>query len=171
LLVLVAVFATLQISQGFQLSPPGTNNALSRRNECNTKLSVASQDTTETTETTTEKIPYSISRGDGSTGGGGRAMPNKKNQNAAVEQSAVEEGNEEDELNEELKRPKVGAEMPHGRPSWFRVPAPSQGTSVGASHVTTLCAAPYHTYSMRLRLNSMICTLLTQSCPFRLCSC
>jgi hypothetical protein len=27
-----------------------------------------------------------------------------------------------------LKRPKVGAEMPHGRPSWFRVPAPSQGT-------------------------------------------
>jgi hypothetical protein len=27
-----------------------------------------------------------------------------------------------------LKRPKVGAEMPQGRPSWFRVPAPSSGT-------------------------------------------
>lgn len=27
----------------------------------------------------------------------------------------------------ELKRPKVGAEMPVGRPSWFHVPAPSQG--------------------------------------------
>jgi hypothetical protein len=125
LLALVAVFATLQISQGFQLSP-GTNNALSRRKNEYTRISVASQDTDITTETTTPKVPYSVSRGDGSTGGGGRSMPNKKNQNAGVEQSTVEE----DELNEELKRPKVGAEMPHGRPSWFRVPAPSQGTSV-----------------------------------------
>jgi hypothetical protein len=29
----------------------------------------------------------------------------------------------------ELRRPKVGAEMPVGRPSWFHVPAPSQGAS------------------------------------------
>jgi hypothetical protein len=114
LLALVAVFATLQISEGFQLST-GTNNVLSRRR---TLLSVASQDT----EKATEKIPYSISRGDGSTGGGGRSMPNK---NAGVEQNNTVEDDDE-----ELKRPKVGAEMPHGRPSWFRVPAPSQGMSM-----------------------------------------
>eukprot|EP00957_Ditylum_brightwellii_P172520 13134532-Ditylum_brightwellii.AAC.1 len=38
-------------------------------------------------------------------------------------------GNEEEEegdKNDNLVRPKVGAEMPKGRPSWFRVPAPSQ---------------------------------------------
>ena len=120
LFALVAVFATLQISQGFQLSP-GTNNALSRRRNERTLLSVASQDT----EKATEKIPYSISRGDGSTGGGGRPMPNK--QNSGAEQNTVED---DEDGEEELKRPKVGAEMPHGRPSWFRVPAPSQGTSM-----------------------------------------
>ena len=27
-----------------------------------------------------------------------------------------------------LRRPKVGADMPDGRPAWFKVPAPSQGT-------------------------------------------
>jgi hypothetical protein len=130
LLALVAVFATLQISQGFQLSP----KILSRRkNEC-TILSVASQDT----EKTTAKVPYSISRGDGSTGGGGRPMPNKQNNNAGVEQSAVEEGNDDYNEDGELKRPKVGAEMPHGRPSWFRVPAPSQGTCTIMADVTTL---------------------------------
>jgi len=32
----------------------------------------------------------------------------------------------EDEEQDGLRRPKVGAEMPNGRPSWFRVPAPSQ---------------------------------------------
>jgi hypothetical protein len=116
LLALVAVFATLQISQGFQLTPGTNTNALSRRNEC-TRLFVASQDTDTSTESK-EKISYSISRGDGSTGGGGLPMPNKN----AVEQ--VEEDTDE------LKRPKVGAEMPLGRPSWFRVPAPSGGKSV-----------------------------------------
>jgi hypothetical protein len=49
--------------------------------------------------------PYAISRGDGSTGGGGVAM-----------------------RQDERVRPKVGADMPKGRPSWFHVPAPSQGT-------------------------------------------
>ncbi|CAJ1966711.1 unnamed protein product [Cylindrotheca closterium] len=51
-------------------------------------------------------LPYIVARGDGSTGGGGLPMPR-----------AVEDDG--------LKRPKVGAEMPNGRPSWFRVPAPS----------------------------------------------
>jgi hypothetical protein len=116
MLAVVAVVATLQMSQGFQLAPGA--NALSRRKECTTRLSVASQDATTATETTA-KVPYSISRGDGSTGGGGLPMPNHQKVNA-VEQ--VDD--------EELKRPKVGAEMPLGRPSWFRVPAPSQGKSI-----------------------------------------
>jgi lipoic acid synthetase len=55
-----------------------------------------------------ERVPYEIARGDGSTGGGGLPMPSSlQNEDALV-------------------RPKVGAEMPQGRPSWFRVPAPSQ---------------------------------------------
>mmetsp|Transcript_35080 Transcript_35080/g.64555 ORF Transcript_35080/g.64555 Transcript_35080/m.64555 type:complete len:390 (-) Transcript_35080:653-1822(-) len=53
------------------------------------------------------KKPYVVERGDGSTGGGGLPMPKS--------------------ADDELVRPKVGAEMPKGRPSWFRVPAPSQG--------------------------------------------
>jgi len=54
-------------------------------------------------------VPYVAARGDGSKGGGGLPMPHSS----------------DDE--DSLKRPKVGAEMPHGRPSWFRVPAPSTG--------------------------------------------
>jgi hypothetical protein len=33
--------------------------------------------------------------------------------------------NEEEDAASSLRRPKVGAEMPIGRPSWFKVPAPS----------------------------------------------
>jgi hypothetical protein len=32
----------------------------------------------------------------------------------------------DDEKDDTLRRPKVGADMPQGRPSWFHVPAPSQ---------------------------------------------
>jgi hypothetical protein len=60
-----------------------------------------------------EKLPYAVARGDGSTGGGGLAMP----------KVTAEE-------DQGLRRPKVGAEMPVGRPSWFRVPGPSQGKHV-----------------------------------------
>lgn len=59
------------------------------------------------------EIPYVISRGDGSTGGGGLPMPNG--------------WSSDDNDKNELRRPKVGAPMPQGRPSWFHVPAPSQG--------------------------------------------
>jgi hypothetical protein len=69
-----------------------------------TRLNVASKESDMTVA-----VPYVVARGDGSTGGGGLPMPKE------------EDG---------LKRPKVGAEMPHGRPSWFKVPAPSQGTQV-----------------------------------------
>eukprot|EP00980_Cylindrotheca_fusiformis_P011703 scaffold2783_cov129-Cylindrotheca_fusiformis.AAC.4 len=73
-----------------------------------TSLPIASRETAsiEITDEEEKAIPYSIARGDGSTGGGGLPMPN----------TVDEDG---------LTRPKVGAEMPLGRPSWFRVPAPS----------------------------------------------
>ena len=113
-----------QESRGFS-SPV---RPLSQRRRPAVSLAVASsQDlSTPTTDTDTEtsstektthnnkdnaaNVPYAIARGDGSTGGGGKAMPKATKE---------EEG---------LVRPKVGAEMPVGRPDWFRVPAPSQGT-------------------------------------------
>jgi hypothetical protein len=49
-------------------------------------------------QTTERDIPYVISRGDGSTGGGGVPMPHAST--------------EEDEM--DLRRPKVNAEMPEG---------------------------------------------------------
>jgi len=63
-----------------------------------TSLSSTTEERTATLTTT----DYVKERGDGSTGGGGLLHG--------------EDG---------LVRPKVGAEMPKGRPSWFRVPAPS----------------------------------------------
>ena len=58
---------------------------------------------------------YEIARGDGSSGGGGVPMKKKTQQQSL----------EEDDENDGLVRPKVGAPMPNGRPSWFHVPAPS----------------------------------------------
>ena len=55
-------------------------------------------------------VPYIVARGDGSTGGGGLPMPHESENGGSG-----------------LARPKVGVEMPKGRPSWFKVPAPSQG--------------------------------------------
>ena len=66
-----------------------------------------------------QEVSYVVSRGDGSTGGGGLPMPTA---NRDPEQASSSEGEEDG-----LVRPKVGAEMPNGRPSWFKVPAPSQG--------------------------------------------
>lgn len=58
-------------------------------------------------------VPYIVARGDGSTGGGGLPMPHEAGNSGNTGQA----------------RPKVGVEMPKGRPSWFRVPAPSHGVS------------------------------------------
>lgn len=73
---------------------------------------------------------YAALRGDGSTGGGGVAMPRSKGSHIDVglpmalhEITSDSKEKQQDGL---LRRPKVGAEMPKGRPSWFRVPAPSQ---------------------------------------------
>jgi len=58
---------------------------------------------------------YIESRGDGSTGGGGVPMKRRRNDG--------QPGTDDDV--EGLVMPRRGAEMPKGRPSWFRVPAPS----------------------------------------------
>ncbi|KAL3942053.1 MAG: hypothetical protein SGBAC_003681 [Bacillariaceae sp.] len=72
-------------------------------------LSVSQQEKVVEKSTKKEDASYIVARGDGSTGGGGLPMPKQL----------------ADEDDDGLKRPKVGAEMPNGRPSWFRVPAPS----------------------------------------------
>jgi N-terminal domain of lipoyl synthase of Radical_SAM family len=70
--------------------------------------------------TSKQKVPYAIARGDGTQGGGGVAMPKKH-----VINKHDSDDNEQQEELKKLRRPKVGAEMPKGRPDWFRVPAPS----------------------------------------------
>lgn len=110
-----------QESHGFQtISASHTRPAAARV----TAIHVASQEVSAEAETlaaaasipeessssssSSSSVPYAVARGDGSTGGGGLSMP-----------KATEE-------EDGLMRPKVGAEMPVGRPSWFRVPGPSQ---------------------------------------------
>lgn len=87
-----------------------------------TALKAATSDLPKNKESETNKTPYAVARGDGSTGGGGVSMPKRKT-------SDDQERSEVDTVDEDgLRRPKVGAEMPKGRPSWFKVPGPSQGT-------------------------------------------
>ena len=102
----------LHVSQGFS---PLEFARLGRAKLSTTRITVTAQNVTAESTTAThhhrqeveeEQVPYAIARGDGTKGGGGLAMPFQ------------EDG---------LRRPKVGAEMPIGRPDWFRVPAPSQG--------------------------------------------
>lgn len=69
-------------------------------------------------------VPYVIRRGDGSTGGGGLFMEKTMGHDDTSSRSG-------DETTLLLRRPKVGASMPIGRPDWFRVPAPSQNARNG----------------------------------------
>ena len=95
-------------------------------------LSSSSSSSSTSEETTlSENLPYIIARGDGTTGGGGLPMPNKKKTKKDVNEIIDDTSND----NNELRRPKVGAEMPIGRPSWFRVPAPSQSSQSRYSEV------------------------------------
>ena len=73
-----------------------------------------------------EVVPYIIARGDGTTGGGGLPMPDTLRKKKNQEIQNINDNDEDDDDDDGLRRPKVGAEMPLGRPSWFRVPAPSQ---------------------------------------------
>ena len=71
-------------------------------------------------------VPYVVARGDGMTGGGGLPMPKSKSSDKVDEAQKSQDTTDDAEDDDGLVRPKVGAEMPKGRPSWFRVPAPSQ---------------------------------------------
>jgi hypothetical protein len=75
---------------------------------------------------------YVMTRGDGSTGGGGVPMPIPTIQppplpkiDTSITISMDDDTDDTDHELLQLRRPKVGAEMPQGRPSWFHVPAPS----------------------------------------------
>ena len=89
----------------------------------------ASSETPNTEEENENILPYVITRGDGTTGGGGLPMPKRKSEiGKSLNPVSVVEPSKKDNEDEDdnLRRPKVGVEMPKGRPSWFRVPAPSQ---------------------------------------------
>ena len=73
-----------------------------------------------TTTSSSSSSSYVITRGDGSSGGGGVPMPHHTRTAASP---PVHDSDEDPSSS--LRRPKVGAEMPRGRPSWFKVPAPS----------------------------------------------
>ena len=83
-----------------------------------TILRVLSQEVSESLEeeTTQTKIPYVIARGDGSIGGGGLPMPHnhKYSSSSKNDEEDDEEDDEDDNEKEELRRPKVSAEMPLG---------------------------------------------------------
>ena len=106
-----------QESEGFSIQSPSLKRSPAAAlrvasQDVSTETKAAAGATTQDDDDITESVPYAIARGDGSTGGGGLSMPR------ATEE---EDG---------LVRPKVGAEMPVGRPDWFRVPAPSQGRNL-----------------------------------------
>jgi len=113
LIATVAPFLLGHVANSFSVHPQHGLRVSSR--------SALSSTTNEQTQTDAETkvVSYVESRGDGSTGGGGLPMPNRRQSNNEI-------GYEEEEDEDGLRRPKVGAEMPNGRPSWFRVPAPSQ---------------------------------------------
>lgn len=86
-----------------------------------------------------QPLPYIVMRGDGSTGGGGVPMPamTTSRREMLMNVSRREDLGEEEEEDAGVgttttpllvRRPKVGAPMPLGRPSWFHVPAPSTHT-------------------------------------------
>eukprot|EP00542_Grammatophora_oceanica_P011248 CAMPEP_0194030306 /NCGR_PEP_ID=MMETSP0009_2-20130614/3850_1 /TAXON_ID=210454 /ORGANISM="Grammatophora oceanica, Strain CCMP 410" /LENGTH=398 /DNA_ID=CAMNT_0038670241 /DNA_START=52 /DNA_END=1248 /DNA_ORIENTATION=+ len=97
--VIVLLTGTITRRQNFAVASfVPTDRFLNSLPKIPTSLSSTTEERTATLTTT----DYVKERGDGSTGGGGLLHG--------------EDG---------LVRPKVGAEMPKGRPSWFRVPAPS----------------------------------------------
>lgn len=86
-----------------------SNHALISSRGFETAVLSTTQKVDQLVSTSNDDVPYALKRGDGTTGGGGLV-----DKTATVEDGSL------------LRRPKVGADMPHGRPSWFKVPAPSQ---------------------------------------------
>jgi hypothetical protein len=124
IIAITIVFVVVDV-QSFQLSIPPQLHSIS------TSVLFSSVDEkTTTTRTTTsheqkEQLPYIVTRGDGSTGGGGIPMKTKTRRDDLEQGSrALLLLDTENEDNVNLVRPKVGAEMPMGRPNWFHVPAP-----------------------------------------------
>jgi len=133
--LLLPLAATAALVHSFTI-----NNHVARGNAPIVSPSSALFSTTEEATTATQQqqhtdeseISYVVARGDGSSGGGG--VPMKKKKKASAESTltstiAINESNNNnvnDEEDDGLVRPKVGAPMPNGRPSWFHVPAPSQ---------------------------------------------
>ena len=115
----------------FGVSTNGRTRTRTRTTPTTTEVRKSSLLQVSSTTNNDEEVPYIISRGDGTTGGGGLPMPNKNKQSNTIIQ------NEDDDESSELRRPKVGAEMPKGRPSWFRVPAPSQAIESRYNEVKT----------------------------------
>ena len=122
LLASIAMVQSFQTSQNPLMSRP---TPLANINNCRPRpvlFSTLDEETTQQSSSTTEEEgSYLTARGDGSSGGGGVPMKKKKKQ---LEQQIVDEKSDEEE-DDGLVRPKVGAPMPNGRPSWFHVPAPS----------------------------------------------
>jgi hypothetical protein len=124
----------LAMAQSFPLAQrhqkKHTHSSMTRRTAfLSNKPSLLFSTVDEMTTTDTEQYDqssenYITSRGDGSSGGGG--VPMKKSvrqQNESMSTADDDDAEDDDNL---LVRPKVGAPMPIGRPSWFRVPAPSE---------------------------------------------
>ena len=112
LLVLATTLTTsMPVAEAFAPRTTTKSQILSARFQSTSHQEVTSTTKEEATsaDDDSSNIPYVIARGDGSTGGGGLPMP---------KQLVVDDAS--------LRRPKVGAEMPTGRPDWFKVPAPSQ---------------------------------------------
>lgn len=123
------LITTIAIVHSFQLHHPNNriycNNNVNRQHSLQLFSTVEKTDT-ETKQSSSDEEKYVIARGDGSTGGGGIPMKKKQQQQQqaqSVEASTSKVDSEEEE--DGLVRPKVGAPMPLGRPSWFHVPAPS----------------------------------------------
>ena len=77
-------------------------NAFVQLSAANQRFSVATRATVQRKQDESQ-VPYKISRGDGSTGGGGLPMPNRKQEQ---EQQQVDD-NDDDDDDDHLVRPKV----------------------------------------------------------------
>ncbi len=132
---LVNILASSSLQPSLSIFDYSVENRLDSMRLHSSSTSSSSSSPATGTGTNDAKIPYVIARGDGTTGGGGLPMPNNINQNQSKSEKSNTINQDDDDDNEDdgskLRRPKVGAEMPLGRPSWFRVPAPKTQTAKG----------------------------------------
>ena len=127
------ISSVLFICSGLQ-QPLAVSSSSARTSRRNTISPLSVSQLEDTSEAVKGDLPYVIARGDGSTGGGGLPMPNQHNRGNTEDPTAGGAGEDDD-----YRRPKVGAEMPKGRPSWFKVPAPSQGKNIDLDLLFVIC--------------------------------